>query len=167
MHLSGKSVKSMAMKYWLMKSEPEDYSIDDFKKEKKTLWTGIRNYQARNFMTQEMQKGDQVIFYHSNATPPGIAGLGEVSSDKAVPDPLQFDKKSQYFEKRASKDKVVWECVELKFKEKFKTFVSLQELKDEKSLQEMRLLQRGNRLSILPLKKSEFNKLVKMASNPK
>ncbi|NCN41174.1 EVE domain-containing protein [bacterium] len=153
------------MNYWLMKSEPEDYSIDDLKKEKKTLWSGIRNYQARNFMTKEMKKGDMVIFYHSNATPPGIAGLATVTSDKAVADPLQFDKKSKYFEPRASKDKIVWECVELGFKEKFKTFVSLPELKEEKSLSEMRLLQKGNRLSILPLQKSEFTKLCKLAGS--
>lgn len=155
------------MNYWLMKSEPDDYSIDDLKKEKKTLWTGVRNYQARNFMMKEMKKGDAVIFYHSNATPPGVAGLAVVSSPKSVPDPLQFDKKSKYFEKRASKDKVIWECVELKFTEKFAEEVSLATLKDEKSLQEMRLLQKGNRLSILPLKKSEFKKICSMAKSKK
>jgi predicted RNA-binding protein with PUA-like domain len=85
------------MKYWLMKSEPEDFSIDDLKKNKKTLWTGVRNYQARNFMTQEMQKGDAVVFYHSNAEPSGIAGLASVSSEKPVADPLQFDSKSDIF----------------------------------------------------------------------
>lgn len=153
------------MNYWLMKSEPEDYSIDDLKKEKKTLWTGIRNYQARNFMMKDMAKGDMVIFYHSNATPPGIAGAAKITSSKSVPDPLQFDKKSKYFEPRASDEKIVWECVELGFVEKFKTFVSLPELKEKKSLQEMKLLQKGNRLSILPLKKSEFTKLCKLADS--
>ncbi len=148
-----------------MKSEPEDFSIDDLKAENKTLWSGVRNYQARNFMTKEMAQNDLVIFYHSNATPPGIAGLAKVTSPKALPDPLQFDKSSKYFEARASKDKIVWECVEIGFIEKFKNFVSLDELKNNKSLEGMRLLQRGNRLSIMPLTKSEFAKLCKLAGS--
>ena len=155
------------MKYWLMKSEPDAYSIDQFKKDKKTLWDGIRNYQARNFMMKEMSQGDAVLFYHSNAKPPGVAGIGVVSSDGSVPDPSQFNKRSDYFDPKASEDKVIWECVELKFVEKFKEEVSLPTLKEEKSLADMRLLQRGNRLSILPLKKSEFQKICKMAGSKK
>lgn len=146
-----------------MKSEPEDYSIDDLKKDKRTLWSGVRNYQARNFMTQEMKKNDVVIFYHSNATPPGIVGLATVSSDKAVADPLQFDKKSDYFEKRAGPDKVVWECVEVSYKAHAKNFLSLDQLKDVAALKEMRLLQRGNRLSITPVSEKEFKAISKLA----
>ena len=146
-----------------MKSEPEDFSIDQLKKDKKTLWTGVRNYQARNFMTQEMQKGDCVLFYHSNATPPGIAGVAKVSSSKAVPDPLQFDSKSDYFEKRATHERPVWECVEITYVKHAKTFVSLETLKNTTSLKEMRLLQRGNRLSIMPVSAEEYAVIAKLA----
>ena len=102
------------MQYWLMKSEPDVFSIDDLKKQKQTTWDGVRNYQARNFMMNDMQVGDLVLFYHSNAKPPGIAGLATVSK-KAEPDPTQFDKKSEYFDPKATKEKPRWFCVKVKF----------------------------------------------------
>ncbi|NCN26748.1 EVE domain-containing protein [bacterium] len=151
----------MAKKYWLMKSEPETYSIDDLERDKTTWWDSIRNYQARNFMTKEMKVGDDVIFYHSNATPPGAAGTGTVSNPAKV-DPTQFDKKSDYFEKRASKERPMWFCVELAFKKKFKNLVSLEEMKEQKPLENMLILRKGNRLSITPLSKAEFEHLVKL-----
>lgn len=142
-----------------MKSEPETYSIDDLKKDKKTLWDGIRNYQARNFMTQEMSPGDLVIFYHSNSTPPHAAGLMEVSQ-KAQADMTAQDPKSNYFDPKASPEKPIWECVEVKYIAHLKNPLSLDKMRTLKKLAKMRLLQRGNRLSIMPVSKGEFIEIV-------
>lgn len=152
----------MSKKYWLMKSEPDVFSIDDLKKDKTTLWEGVRNYQARNFMTKEMSVGDEVLFYHSNAKPPGIAGLAKVSKP-AVADPTAFDKKSPYYEPKSTPERPIWECVEVKFVEKFKNFLSLEELKDHKALADMILLKKGTRLSIQPVSKKEFDHICKLA----
>lgn len=152
----------MSKKYWLMKSEPEVFSIDDLKKDKTTLWEGVRNYQARNFMTQEMSVGDEVLFYHSNAKPPGVAGLAKVSKP-AVPDPTAFDKKSKYFEPKATPERPIWECVEVKFVDKFKTLLSLDELREHKSLADMLLLKKGTRLSIQPVTPKQFDYICKLA----
>ena len=151
----------MSKKYWLMKSEPDVYSIDDLKRDKKDLWDGVRNYQARNFMMKDMKVGDEVLFYHSNAKPPGVAGLARISKE-AVPDPEQFDKKSKYYDRRATKEKPIWYCVEVAFKKKFKHFVSLDEIKEKKSLSDMLVVKKGQRLSIQPVKPAHFNALVKM-----
>ena len=97
-----------------MKSEPTTYSIDHLKKDKKTIWDGVRNYQARNFMMQDMKVGDTVLFYHSNAEPPGVSGVAKISK-AAIPDPTQFDKKSKYFDPKATKEKPRWFCVEIAF----------------------------------------------------
>ncbi|MCO5114634.1 MAG: EVE domain-containing protein [Bdellovibrionaceae bacterium] len=152
----------MSKKYWLMKSEPEVFSIDDLKKDKTTLWEGVRNYQARNFMTQEMSIGDEVLFYHSNAKPPGVAGLAKVSKP-AAPDPTAFDKKSTYFEPKATPERPIWECVEVKFVEKFKTLLSLDELREHKALTDMMLLKKGSRLSIQPVTPKQFDYICKLA----
>ena len=152
----------MTKKYWLMKSEPDAYSIDDFKRDKKTLWEGVRNYQARNFMIKEMSIGDEFIFYHSNAKPPGVAGLGKVSR-KALPDPSALDKNSPYFDPKASKEKPIWQCVEVRFTKKFPKTLSLEEIKKKKELKDILLVQRGTRLSIQPLKPKDFELLCKMA----
>ncbi len=152
----------MSKKYWLMKSEPEVFSIDDLKKDKTTLWEGVRNYQARNFMIQEMSVGDEVLFYHSNAKPPGVAGLAKVSK-LAVPDPTAFDKKSKYFEPKATPERPIWECVEVKFVEKFKTLLSLDELREHKTLTDMVLLKKGSRLSIQPVTPKQFDYICKLA----
>lgn len=145
----------MAKKHWLMKSEPDVYSIQHLKKDGTTLWTGVRNYQARNFMMKDMQVGDVVVFYHSNAEPPGIAGLGRISK-AAVPDPSQFDKKSEYFDPKATKEKPNWYCVEVQFQSVFKNYISLDQLRSEKSLASLLVLKKGQRLSIQPVTDQEF-----------
>lgn len=149
--------------YWLMKSEPNVFSINDLKKSKKTLWEGVRNYQARNFMMKDMRLGDEVLFYHSNAEPPGVAGIARVSR-LALPDPLQFDPKSEYFDKKASQEKPIWFCVEVEFVKAFKNIISLTDLKNEKNLSEMLVLKRGQRLSIQPVTEKHFNLIQKMAA---
>lgn len=147
---------------WLMKSEPDVYSIDNLAKDKKTWWEGVRNYQARNFMTQQMKLGDTVLFYHSNAEPPGIAGLARVCH-LAEPDQLQFNKKSEYFEPRATKEKPVWHCVQVEFVEKFNDLISLDELKQSKGLENMLVLKKGQRLSIQPVIEQEFKNILNLA----
>lgn len=148
---------------WLMKSEPDVYSIDSLAKDKKTWWEGVRNYQARNFMTQQMKVGDTVLFYHSNAEPPGIAGIAQVSHS-AVPDDSQYNKKSEYFEPRASREKPVWQCVQVEFVEKFDELIPLEVLKKQKNLESMLVLKKGQRLSIQPVTEQEFKVILKMAA---
>lgn len=143
------------MRYWLMKSEPDVFSIDDLASKKTSLWDGVRNYQARNFMTQDMKVGDTVLFYHSNAEPPGIAGIAEING-AAEPDPSQFDKKSEYFDPKATKENPRWFCVRVGFKEKFKRVISLDELRAEKAIKDMLVLRKGQRLSIQPVTHKEF-----------
>lgn len=150
----------MAKQYWLMKSEPDVFSIDQLIKDKKTWWTGVRNYQARNFM-QSMKVGDQVLFYHSSADPSGVAGIAEVSKS-AEPDSTQFEKKSDYFEPKATKEKPMWFCVEVKPVKKFKNFIPLDQLRDEKALADMLVLKKGQRLSIQPVTEKEFLTVSKM-----
>ncbi|MGZ3769912.1 MAG: EVE domain-containing protein [Bdellovibrio sp.] len=149
------------MKYWLMKSEPDVFSIDQLKKDKTTPWEGVRNYQARNFMMKDMQVGDLVLFYHSNAQPSGVAGLAKVSK-VATPDATQFDKKSEYFDKKATKEKPIWYCVEVEYVDKFKHLVSLNDLRENEKLQDMMVLQKGSRLSIQPVEKKDFEIVKKM-----
>lgn len=151
----------MAKKYWLMKSEPDAFSIADLKKVKKDLWDGVRNYQALNFM-MDMNVGDEILFYHSNTKPPGVAGLATVSK-KAAPDPTAQDKKSKYYDPKASPEKPIWHCVEVQYKETFKNYVSLDDLKSMKGLEEMRVIQRGSRLSVQPVTKKEFDIVCKAA----
>lgn len=154
----------MAKKYWLMKSEPSVYSIDNLKKDKKTLWDSIRNYQARNFMMKDMSLGDEVLFYHSNAEPPGVAGVAKVSKLAQV-DPTQFDKKSKYFDAKSTKEKPRWYCVELQYVKKFSNYVPLSDIKENKQLKNMLVVQRGQRLSIQPVKEKDFQQVLKMAQS--
>lgn len=149
-----------ATRYWLMKSEPDVYSIDDLSKDKTTWWGGVRNYQARNFMTKEMQLGDQVLFYHSNANPIGVAGLAEVCA-LAAPDATQFDKKSEYYDPKASPEKPIWFCVQVKFKKKFSQVVSLEDIKNDPRLKDMLVIKKGQRLSIQPVEKSHYEIITK------
>lgn len=144
-------------KYWLMKSEPDVFSFSDLKKRPKKTepWNGVRNYQARNFMRDEMQEGDLILFYHSSCEVPGVAGIARVNS-KPYPDSTQFDSKSEYFDPKATKEAPRWFLVDVSFEEDLKTHVSLEQLKTFDELKEMRLLQRGNRLSILPVTREEF-----------
>lgn len=146
--------------YWLMKSEPDVFSIDQLKKDKKSLWDGVRNYQARNFMMKDMKKGDQVLFYHSNSKPPGIAGLAKISNE-SVPDPTQFDKKSEYFDPKSSKENPRWHCVEVQFHKKFKNYIPLDDIKNTKGLDDMLVIRKGQRLSIQPVTKKEFDIICK------
>lgn len=147
-------------KYWLMKSEPDVYSLEQLKKDKTTLWSGVRNYQARNFM-KEMRVGDGVLFYHSSCEPPGVAGLAVVTA-QAQPDPTQYDKKSEYFDPKATKEKPNWFCVEVGKPQAFKKFVSLQELRDHSGLKDMLVLQKGSRLSVQPVSQPHFDEIKKM-----
>lgn len=144
------------MKYWLMKSEPDAFSIDDLKKVKVEPWDGIRNYQARNFMRDQMQIGDQVLFYHSNCDEVGIVGLMKVSS-KPYPDPTAFDKKSKYFDPKSDPVNPSWMLVDVRFVKKLKRTVTLSELKQYSQLDGMQLLKKGNRLSIMPVEKSHWD----------
>ena len=144
------------MRYWLMKSEPSEFSIDDLAREpkKSTSWIGVRNYQARNFMRDQMQLGDLVLFYHSTCEVPGIAGIAEVSK-LAYPDETQFDRKSDYFDPKATRDNPRWVHVDVKLVKKTR-LVPLSELRGYPKLAKMQLLQRGNRLSITPVDPAEW-----------
>ena len=137
--------------YWLMKSEPDAYSIKDLKDEGETLWDGIRNYQARNFM-RSMKIGDQAFFYHSNIKPPGIVGLMEIIKTNLI-DPFQFDKNSKYFDKNSTINKPRWDCVRTKYICEFKNMITLNELSETYTSEELTLVRKGNRLSIMPIKK--------------
>ena len=148
------------MRYWLMKSEPEAYSIDMLARDKTAPWTGVRNYQARNFMRDQMAKGDKVLFYHSSCEEPGIAGIAEVCKS-AYPDETQFDRKSDYFDPKAARDNPRWLHVDVKFVKKTRV-VSLDELRKHKALANMRVLARGNRLSITPVDPAEWEYIDKL-----
>lgn len=150
------------MKHWLMKTEPELFSIDDLEKRKTSLWDGVRNYQARNYM-KEMKLGDEILFYHSSTEPPGVAGLARVVG-LAEPDPTQFDKKSDYFDPKATAAAPIWFCIRAGFGEKFSRLVPLEELRKETSLADMLLLRKGQRLSVQPVTAKEFACIRKMAS---
>jgi predicted RNA-binding protein with PUA-like domain len=145
------------MKYWLMKSEPDECSIDDVlaAPARITPWSGVRNYQARNFMRDEMKVGDGVLFYHSSCPEPGIAGIAEVASDAYV-DKTQFDKKSDYYDPESKKDNPRWVNVDVRALRKTR-LVSLAELRSHKALAKMRTLRPGNRLSITPVTQAEWN----------
>jgi predicted RNA-binding protein with PUA-like domain len=153
----------MAKRHWLMKTEPSTYGIDHLAREKKTAWSGVRNYQARNFMWRGMQVGDPVLFYHSSVDPAGIAGLARVVS-APHPDMTQFDRKSPYFEPRATKEKPVWWCVDVAFVRKFPRLIPLEELRGISALTKMELLKRGSRLSVQPATEKEYAAIVKLAS---
>jgi len=156
----------MATKYWLMKSEPNAYSIDDLVKDKKTYWDGVRNYQARNFMRDDMKKGDKVLFYHSNAKPTAVVGVCEIVQE-GYPDFTAFDPEAKHFDPKSKEDKPTWMMVDIKIIEKLKRHVTLEEIKENPKLQKMRLTQRGNRLSVMPVEKNEFEEIIKMSKHKK
>jgi predicted RNA-binding protein with PUA-like domain len=144
------------MRYWLMKSEPDEASIDHLAHAaKKTLpWTGVRNYQARNFMRDQMQIGDGVLFYHSSCPEPGIAGIAKVCST-AYPDPTQFDSTSPYYDAKSTQETPRWMLVDVKFVKKT-PLISLATLREHKELADMQVLARGNRLSITPVTDAQW-----------
>lgn len=147
------------MRYWLMKSEPTDYSIDDLKRDGFVPWYGIRNYQARNFMRDQMELGDGVLFYHSSCPEPGIVGLAEVGK-LAYPDATQFDEANKYYDPKAKAENPRWLNVDVKYVKKTR-LMSLQEIRGYSELSELKILQRGNRLSITPVTQDEWNFIVK------
>jgi predicted RNA-binding protein with PUA-like domain len=150
----------MAKRYWLMKSEPEVYSIDDLARDGSTAWEGVRNFKARNNM-RAMQVGDEILFYHSNATPSAVAGIARVSRT-AYPDPSQFDKKSEYFDAKSKPDDPRWDLVDVAFVAKAKEPVSLADVRADPALAEMELVRYG-RLSVQSVTKPEFDRIKKKA----
>jgi len=149
------------MKYWLMKNEPEDYGIDDLKKDKTEHWDGIRNYQVRNMIRDDMSIGDMAFFYHSNCEIPGIYGLMTINS-KAYPDHTAFDKKAKYYDIKSDKNKPAWLMVDVKYKRKLQKIITLKELKSKKELSEMRVVQKGNRLSITEVSKKDWEYILSL-----
>jgi predicted RNA-binding protein with PUA-like domain len=150
------------VRYWLMKSEPDEFSIDDLVAAPKqtTSWFGVRNYQARNYM-REMKVGERAFFYHSSCPEPGIAGIVEVSAP-AHPDESQFDRKGEYHDPKSTRESPRWECVDVRLVEKTR-LVSLDELREHPALADMVTLRRGNRLSITPVTPAEWTTIVRLA----
>lgn len=144
-----------------MKSEPDVYSIDDLQRDGREMWDSIRNYQARNMMRDDMKIGDEVFFYHSSCKEPGVVGIARVAS-KPYPDPVQFDKKSRYFDAKSDKDNPRWILVDVEFVRKLKRNITLTDIKAEKSLEDMILVRRGNRLSIMPVEKKHWDKILSL-----
>jgi len=149
------------MTCWLMKSEPDAYSIDDLGRDGCEMWDGIRNYQARNMMRDDMQIGDEVFFYHSNCKEPGIVGIARVAS-APYPDPTQFDRKSKYYDPKSGKENPRWCLVDVEFVRKLGRIITLTELKGQKSLADMILTRKGNRLSIMPVSRKHWNKILSL-----
>ncbi|MEM8814936.1 MAG: EVE domain-containing protein [Pseudomonadota bacterium] len=149
------------MAYWLMKSEPDAYSIDDLKRDKREPWDGIRNYQARNMMRDDMQVGDEVFFYHSNCKVPGIVGLMKVAS-KPYPDPTQFDPESKYYDPKSSEDNPRWCLVDVRYRRKLKRTITLHELKELPALDGFALTRKGNRLSIMPVSPEHWDLILEL-----
>ena len=154
----------MSKKYWLIKSESDVFSIDDLEKaeNKTTYWDGVRNYQARNYMRDEMKIGDKVLFYHSNSEPNAAAGVCEIVKE-GYPDFTAYDAENKHYDPKSTMENPTWYMVDVKFVKKFKNAVTLAEIKENPKLQDMKLVQRGNRLSVMPVLKEEFDEVVKMA----
>ena len=153
------------MNYWLFKSEPDAFSISDLKamKGKKDHWDGIRNYQARNLMRDQMVKGDLGFFYHSSCKVPGIVGIVEIVKE-AYPDHTSWDPKAKYYDPKSSPDNPRWVMIDVKFRQEFKEIISLEQLRTVPKLEGMALLQKGSRLSIQPVTKAHWNTIVKMST---
>ena len=151
------------MNYWLMKSEPDAFSIDDLKNRPKQTepWEGVRNYQARNMLRDNMKKGDLAFFYYSSCEIPGIVGIMEITKE-GYPDPTAFIPKHRYYDPKSKPDNPIWYLVNVKFKRKLKRIITLTELRNKKPLQNMKLLQHGNRLSITPIKKKEWDFILRL-----
>lgn len=142
------------MHYWLMKTEPTSYSIDNLEKQGFTAWEGVRNFQARNYLRQ-MKKGDLGLFYHSATKIPGVAGICRIIKED-FPDHTQWEPKSKYYDPKATLERPIWFMVEVEYVERFPHFVSLEEIKRTDGLQSMKLLQKGSRLSVMPIEESHF-----------
>jgi predicted RNA-binding protein with PUA-like domain len=150
-----------AKRYWLLKCEPEAYSIDDLERDGTATWEGVRNFQARNTMRDDMKVGDGVLFYASNAEPSGVTGLAEVSRE-GYPDPYAFQKGHKYFDPKSDPDNPTWYMVDVRFVEKFPEIVPLAELKETKGLAKMVVTQKGSRLSVQPVTRKEHEIVLKL-----
>jgi predicted RNA-binding protein with PUA-like domain len=149
------------MPHWLIKSEPDVFSIDDLAKVRQEPWSGVRNYQARNFMWKDMAIGDLALFYHSNAKPPGIVGIARVASEP-YPDTTQFDPASEYFDPKATHEKSRWWLVDFSFVAKFPELLTLDTLKADPQLSDMLVCQRGTRLSITPVETKHYQRVCRL-----
>lgn len=152
---------SAAGKFWLVKSEPDCYSIDDLKKDHSTIWDGVRNYQARNYLV-EMQPGDKVLFYHSSTQPAGVAGLAVVAKP-AAPDPRQFLPGDEYYDPKATRSKPRWFAPTLRFEKKFDALIPLSSIKSFAATRKMAVTQTGSRLSVNPVQPAEFSGILLLA----
>ena len=151
------------MNYWLVKTEPETFSWEDLARDKKTVWDGVRNFQVRNMLRDDMRVGDLAFFYHSNCTPPGIVGIVEIVK-KGYPDFCAWDPKSKYFDPKSTPQKPLWYMVDVKFVKKFKKMISLEELKANPKLKDLLINRKGNRLSITPITKTEWDVIGNISS---
>ena len=150
-----------AKKYWLMKCEPEAYTIEDLERDGVTTWEGVRNFQARNSMRDDMKVGDGVLFYASNAEPSGVTGVAEIARE-AYPDPYAFEEGHHYYDPKSDPANPTWYMVDIRFVEKFPRIISLAELKETKGLKDMVVTQKGSRLSVQPVTKKEFEIVLKL-----
>jgi len=149
------------MNYWLLKSEPSVFSMDDLEKRGRSLWDGVRNYQARNFM-RTMKAGDQAFFYHSSCPEPGIAGVMTIAK-AAYPDPTQFDPEGPYYDPKSPQEAPRWDSVDVAFAQKFSRVLALADLKAASALSGLALVQKGSRLSVMPVSSEEWKAILKMA----
>jgi predicted RNA-binding protein with PUA-like domain len=149
------------MGYWLMKSEPDVFSIDDLARVRTTAWEGVRNYQARNYLRDGMKRGDLAWFYHSNCDEPAIVGIMEITCE-AYPDPTQFDRKSDYYDAGSARDQPRWFMVDVRFRRKLKSPIPLAELKRHRELAALALVRRGNRLSVMPVTEAQWRFIEKL-----
>lgn len=148
--------------HWLIKSEPSVYCIDDLKRDKKTSWEGVRNYQARNYIRDSIKPGDLAFFYHSNAEPSGIAGVARACS-KPYGDPTALDKKSEYFDAKSTPDEPIWFTIDFAFVQRFDSIITVEKLKKEPRIRSTPVLQRGQRLSVMPVTDEHFQIILAMA----
>lgn len=152
----------MPKKYWLLKSEPSVYSIDDMERDKKTYWDGVRNYQARNFLRDKIKTGDLAFFYHSNAEPSGVAGVIEVTRE-GYPDPSAWDREDKHYDPKTKPDQPIWYVIDVRFVEKFDQIVPLNRIRETGGLERMPLLRRGQRLSVQPVAPGEWRLVMGLA----
>ncbi len=158
----GKAPSSGLVRYWLMKSEPDVYGIDALERDGSTHWDGVRNYQARNFMRDDMKVGDRVLFYHSNATPPGVAGLARVSKE-AYPDHTAWDRNDKHYDPKTDPENPRWMMVDIEHVETLPRLVTLAEMRENARLEEMPLLQKGQRLSVQPVEERHYEEILRLA----
>ncbi len=149
---------------WLVKSEPDCYPYEQLEQDGRTMWDGVRNYQARNFMRDDMRVGDQVLFYHSSTAVPGVVGVARVASEP-YPDPTQFDAKSEYYDPKATEAAPRWYLVDMEPVARLPRLVSLEEMKGDPELEGMTLLRRGNRLSVMPVEPAQVERVLRLAAH--